>query len=90
MLADPNYFRELHKRGYFYDEKFLTYMKNLGEYMFLPQYVEMVKYPEGLWNLKSLLSEGFIETIKDGASLEKFLDFTKKRNAELWKKQNYK
>ena len=60
QLANPNYIRELHKRGYFYDSKFIQYLQGVSKYMFLPQYAKLVKYPEGLLNLKSLLNEGFI------------------------------
>ena len=55
MLGDVNYIRELHKRGYFYDDHFIQYIRNLSYYIFLPQYIKMVRYPEGLWNLKSML-----------------------------------
>lgn len=45
----------------------------------------MVRYPEGLWNLKTMLREGFIESTKRPETFEKFLDFCKKRNEYVWK-----
>lgn len=55
MLADIEYLRALHVRGYFYDEKFQDYIRNLS-YLFNRQYIKLIKYPEGLWNLKVLQS----------------------------------
>ena len=59
MLADVVYIKQLRERGYFYDSKFLTYLKGLT-YLFQPTYATIIKYPEGLWNLKALLRPGFI------------------------------
>ena len=73
MLGDVNYLRELHTRGYFYYDKFIEYIRNLSCYIFLPQYIKLVRYPEGLWNLKTMLREGFIESTKQPETFEKFL-----------------
>lgn len=85
MLGDVNYIRELHKRGYFYDDHFIQYIRNLSYYIFLPQYIKMVRYPEGLWNLKSMLRQGFIESMKQPETFEKFLNFCRERNEYIWK-----
>ncbi len=79
MLADVEYLRALHIRGYFYDDKFLEYIKNLS-YLFQKQYIKMIRYPEGLWNLKSLQGEGFIESTKNPETFNRFLEFCKARN----------
>ena len=59
MLADTQYLEQLYYRGYFYDANFQEYLKGLG-YLFEGRYLRLIRRPEGLWNLKSLINEGFI------------------------------
>ena len=84
MLADVAYLRQLHTRGYFYDEKFTEYIRNLS-YLFLPQYIKLIRYPEGLWTLRSLQKEGFIESTKNPQTFERFLLFCQSRNEQIRK-----
>jgi hypothetical protein len=64
MLGDVGYLRQLHVRGYLYDQRFQEYLRGLS-YLFQKQWLRLIRYPEGLWNLKSFLREGFIESIKN-------------------------
>jgi len=82
MLADVRYISQLHLRGYFYDRKFKDYLKGLT-YLLNREYIKLMRYPEGLWNLKTLMKEGFIESIKDSHNFDKFIEHCFARNAQI-------
>lgn len=72
MLGDVGYLRQLHVRGYLYDQRFQDYIRGLT-YLLQKHWIRLIRYPEGLWNLKSFLREGFIESIKDPNNFERFI-----------------
>ena len=72
MLASPYYIMELNQRGYLYDDNFQRYAKGL-QYLFKEEYITMIKYPEGLYNLKKITSKGFVEVMKNPIQAEQFV-----------------
>jgi hypothetical protein len=44
MLGDVGYLRQLHVRGYLYDQKFQEYLRGLN-YLFQRQWIKLIRYP---------------------------------------------
>jgi hypothetical protein len=82
MLADIDYVRQLHVRGYLYDPQFKEYISALS-YLLTPENIRLIRYPEGLWTLKAFQREGFIESTKDPSNFERFLEHCITRNQRI-------
>jgi hypothetical protein len=82
MLADIDYVRQLHVRGYLYDPQFREYISALS-YLLAPENIRLIRCPEGLWTLKAFQREGFIESIKDHANFERFQSHCVARNQRI-------
>ena len=82
MLADPEYLYALNMRGYFFDEKFMEYLKGLA-YLLQWEYIKLMRFPEGVWNLKTILGEGFVESTKRPEAFARFLEHCRARNQQI-------
>ena len=55
MLGNPNYVLALVDRGFFSQEEFQNYLERLKHFLKKPELLKLIKYPEGLFNLKTMM-----------------------------------
>ena len=83
MLSNPKYVIELVDRGYFSDKNFVEYLDKLSIFLKSPKLFKLVKFSEGLYNLKLILERGFEYSLKEDVNRHKFILSCLKRNEEI-------
>lgn len=83
MLANPSYVLSLVDRGYLANEQFLEYLDNLKVFYQKRELFSMIKYPEGLANLKKIQERGFSISIRNPINRDKFILSCLNKNSHI-------
>lgn len=83
MLGNPRYVVSLYDLGYFYNKDFKDYLNGLKVYLKKPDLLQLIKYPEGLYNLELMLKKGFVESMEIPELKNRFIVDSLKRNLKV-------
>lgn len=83
MLSNPRYVLDLVDRGFFGDKNFMEYIEKLKCFFEDPKLFRLVKYPEGLYNLRTMLNKGFEYSLREKVNRNKFILCCLRRNEEI-------